>query len=402
MKLAIVGATGVIGTRFISYIRDYYNDVDLVLVGRELTKLQLKFPEETCIDYKALANGFTGCKAVIYLATKNNDQAGNQAAFDQENVARMLEVLQQAKNQGVHTFIHCSSINVIGLYFPKGYYALSKLTAEKQLDKVQGISIVNLRLAAVYSETGSGKLSIFNRLPKNVRTILYHLLSVIKPLTNIDLLLAELVVASKSEVGYFKCISDNMQIGSFYSTVKRISDLIIGFIIFLLTIWIFPIIYFLIKMDSPGSGFFVQKRVGKNKQLFNCYKFRTMTKDTAQAGTHQISSDSVTRIGRFLRATKVDELPQLINIFKNEISLVGPRPCLEQQTELIYQRNLLGIYDVMPGITGLAQIRGIDMSKPRLLAQTDRDYIHRRSLLFDILILIQTVIGKGSGDRIKD
>lgn len=125
-----------------------------------------------------------------------------------------------------------------------------------------------------------------------------------------------------------------------------------------------------------------------------------MKQGTAQAGTHEVSSAAVTKIGAFLRKTKIDELPQIWNIFRGELSLVGPRPCLPVQTELNEARHKLGVYEITPGITGLAQINGIDMSRPELLAQWDARYIAQQSLLLDLKIIIATFTGSGQGDLV--
>ncbi|GAL08831.1 UDP-N-acetylgalactosaminyltransferase [Photobacterium aphoticum] len=116
----------------------------------------------------------------------------------------------------------------------------------------------------------------------------------------------------------------------------------------------------------------MQERVGRHKKPFKLIKFRTMSVETKSVASHLASSASITKLGAFLRKTKIDELPQLINVLKGEMSLVGPRPNLFNQEELITERDALGVYDVLPGITGLAQINTIDMSTPKLLAETDK------------------------------
>ena len=128
------------------------------------------------------------------------------------------------------------------------------------------------------------------------------------------------------------------------------------------------------------SPFFQQKRVGLGQQAFVLVKFRTMLPDTASVASHLADASAITPFGRFLRRTKLDELPQLWNVLKGEMSLVGPRPCLFNQEELIKERNKLDVYQALPGITGLAQIQGIDMSTPVLLAETDAKMLNSMSL----------------------
>jgi lipopolysaccharide/colanic/teichoic acid biosynthesis glycosyltransferase len=122
---------------------------------------------------------------------------------------------------------------------------------------------------------------------------------------------------------------------------------------------------------------------------------------TEQSPTHEISASAITKSGKFLRKFKLDELPQVFNILKNEMSLVGPRPCLPSQTELIESREALGVYSVKPGITGYAQVSGVDMSKPSKLSCYDKEYIAFRSITFDLEIFFATLFGKGNGDRVR-
>ena len=151
---------------------------------------------------------------------------------------------------------------------------------------------------------------------------------------------------------------------------------------------------------DTGSPFFVQPRMGLNKKAFNLVKFRSMHLNTKSVATHLANSSSVTNYGMFLRSSKLDELPQLWNVLLGEMSLVGPRPNLVNQTELIQERDSLGVYNLKPGITGLAQINKIDMSTPKELARIDAQMIDDFGVNNYFHYIIVTVLGKGSGDRI--
>jgi O-antigen biosynthesis protein WbqP len=146
---------------------------------------------------------------------------------------------------------------------------------------------------------------------------------------------------------------------------------------------------------------FRQERVGRHQEPFTLVKFRTMRPDTASVATHLAEASAVTPFGRFLRRTKLDELPQLWNVLKGEMSLVGPRPCLPNQEELIAERQKRGVFEVRPGITGLAQVNGIDMSEPARLAEIDERMIRTLTLKNYFRYLVMTVTGKGSGDRVR-
>lgn len=161
------------------------------------------------------------------------------------------------------------------------------------------------------------------------------------------------------------------------------------------------IVIFIVGLFDTGSPLFLQKRVGRNKKPFTLVKFRTMKRDTASVASHLASRASITKVGAFLRKTKLDELPQLWNVLLGQMSLVGPRPNLYNQEELIAERDKLGVYDVRPGITGLAQVSNIDMSTPKLLAETDAKMIRDLTFTAYFRYIVQTVLGKGSGDRVK-
>ncbi len=166
-------------------------------------------------------------------------------------------------------------------------------------------------------------------------------------------------------------------------------------------LWPIGVILYVIGLFDTGSPIFVQERVGKDKVPFNLLKFRTMRVDTKSVASHLASKSSITKFGAFLRKTKLDELPQLINVLKGDMSLVGPRPNLFNQIELIEERDKRGVYDVVPGITGLAQINEIDMSTPKQLAEKDAEMIATFSLRDYFKYIFATVGGKGQGDRVK-
>lgn len=162
---------------------------------------------------------------------------------------------------------------------------------------------------------------------------------------------------------------------------------------------VLALIYFIGWLDN-GSPIFKQVRVGRFQKPFTLFKFRSMMPGTASVATHLASTDSITPLGYFLRRTKLDELPQLWNVFKGEMSLVGPRPCLFNQKELVSERAARGVFNSRPGITGLAQVNGIDMSSPVLLAEVDAHMLGSLTVVDYFRYIFQTVAGKGAGDRI--
>jgi O-antigen biosynthesis protein WbqP len=163
----------------------------------------------------------------------------------------------------------------------------------------------------------------------------------------------------------------------------------------------FLVLLYIIGLFDTGSPIFLQQRVGRDKKPFVLVKFRTMRIDTASVASHLANTASITRFGGFLRKCKLDELPQLWNVLKGDMSLVGPRPGLFNQEELTQARDAQNVFAVRPGITGLAQINEIDMSTPERLANTDREMIDSLTIGNYFKYILMTVSGRGRGDRIK-
>jgi O-antigen biosynthesis protein WbqP len=179
--------------------------------------------------------------------------------------------------------------------------------------------------------------------------------------------------------------------------MKRAFD-VVACGLFLLFFW--PILLLLIiaiRLQSQGPAIFKQVRVGKDGRPFTCYKLRTMYSGTANLPTHEVQASSVTVLGEHLRRFKIDELPQLCNVLIGDMSLVGPRPCLPSQTALVEARRQLGVFAVRPGITGLAQVSGIDMSDANRLAEVDAQYVRTQSLVGDFRLILATLRGQGVG-----
>ena len=181
---------------------------------------------------------------------------------------------------------------------------------------------------------------------------------------------------------------------------RRILDLIFS-AIGLLLLWPVLLAICFVGWLETRSPIFRQERVGRNQKPFTLVKFRTMRPDTASVASHLADASAITPLGRFLRRTKLDELPQLWNVLKGEMSLVGPRPCLFNQEELIRERAARKVFDMRPGITGLAQVQEIDMSTPKLLAETDAQMHKTLGLKNYFRYILLTVSGKGAGDRVK-
>lgn len=179
-----------------------------------------------------------------------------------------------------------------------------------------------------------------------------------------------------------------------YLIIKRIIDFILSLIALIVLSPLFLILAIWIKMDSKGPVFFKQKRIGKNRTFFQIYKFRTMRSDTPKdTPTHLLNDPAsfITKSGHFLRKTSLDELPQIINILKGEMSIIGPRPALWNQDDLVDERDKYGANDVLPGLSGWAQINGRDELPIPIKARLDGDYVQNMSFSFDVKCFFGTI-----------
>ncbi|KKB35453.1 sugar transferase [Bacillus thermotolerans] len=191
-----------------------------------------------------------------------------------------------------------------------------------------------------------------------------------------------------------------------YKLLKRIMDFTLSFFALLLFSPLFLVLCLLIKMDSPGPIFFKQKRAGENDSHFMIYKFRSMRIDTPNVSTDKLGDPSIyiTKVGHFLRKTSLDELPQLLNIIKGDMSIVGPRPALYNQYELIKARKKVNVHALKPGLTGYAQVKGRDFISDEEKVAYDKYYLEHMSFFFDIKIIWMTVISvvKSEGVRMNE
>ena len=180
-----------------------------------------------------------------------------------------------------------------------------------------------------------------------------------------------------------------------YRRLKRVLDVVVSGMAILVLSPVLLLIALAIKLDSPGPVFFVQDRIGLHRKRFKIFKFRSMRADTpSDVPTHLLRNphDRITRSGRFLRKTSLDELPQLFNIFRGDMSIVGPRPALWNQYDLEEEREKYGANDILPGLTGWAQINGRDELPIPVKAAFDGEYVRRMSLMFDVKCFLRTFV----------
>ncbi|XZM79722.1 sugar transferase [Clostridium perfringens] len=186
--------------------------------------------------------------------------------------------------------------------------------------------------------------------------------------------------------------------------MKRVFDFSMSLIAIVVFSPIILIISLLVKLTSKGPVFFKQRRIGKNNEEFNILKFRSMRIDTPNVATHLLKAPSVfiTPLGKFLRKTSLDELPQLINILKGEMSIVGPRPALYNQYDLIDMRTEVGVHKLVPGLTGWAQVNGRDEISLEEKVALDKEYMNMQSFWMDIKIIFMTAFKVAKSEGVSE
>lgn len=182
--------------------------------------------------------------------------------------------------------------------------------------------------------------------------------------------------------------------------MKRIFDVLLGLALAPIALVVCLLVALPVALEARAWPIFFQTRLGFHERPFRLLKLRTMHVSTPSLASHQVGANNILATGRLLRRFKIDELPQIWNVLNGTMSFVGPRPGLPNQLELTEARRRHGVFALTPGITGVAQIRGIDMSTPERLAEVDADYGGRWSLALDLRILWATATGSGSGDAV--
>lgn len=392
-SIVVTGASGFVGSLLVP--RLLAAGCRLLLVGRSPDVLIETYPGVKVCTYEELAAEGHGFDMLVHLAGVHAGYADDEETTKKANVELPVSVARSAAAARIPVMLYRCSTHALNLQINSAY-ARSKREAVEQLGLVQGIEIRIVYMPLIYGDRWKGRLSLLNLLPGSVARPLFFFMAVFKPTCHIETLKAFIL---SDLPGGSSILSDRQMNNPVYSGIVRLIDLVFAIAVATLLGWLLVLVWILIRLSSPGPGIFAQLRIGRGGRKFVCYKFRTMKQGTPHAGTHEVSAASVTQIGKFLRKTKIDELPQIVNIFRDELSLIGPRPCLPTQEELIEERRIRGVLDIKPGISGLAQINQIDMSDPLRLAIWDAKYLGLRSVILDLEIALATATGRGQGDK---
>jgi lipopolysaccharide/colanic/teichoic acid biosynthesis glycosyltransferase len=396
VRLVLTGATGFVAREIRPFLEA--KGIELVLASRSWGNPRVAGQGVTECGLDRLSDVLRAEDVILHLGGASGDRRMTPEAVRAANVEHTASLLEVARQAGVRRFIYVSSFHALDprLETP---YAVSKREAEAVVRGTEGLDTAVLVLPAVHGSRWSGALSALNALPGPIARPLFGALKALKPTVAARRVAQAAVdLATTGRPGEVRLCADDLGRNPVYRVFRGTIDLGFVAVTGVALSWLMLLSWVAVRTTSRGPGFHVQERVGAGETPFRLVKLRTMTVGTPQRGTHEVSAASITPVGRLLRSTKLDELPQAWNVVRRELSVVGPRPCLPSQTELLAERRAAGVFAIRPGITGLAQVNGIDMSDPRRLAEWDHRYMHMRSILLDLRIVAATALGRGFGD----
>lgn len=397
LRIVITGSTGFVGRQIIPILHSA--GADLLLVGRDRSRMEALYPNLKCVTLEELGAFGRGYDILLHLAAKNNNQQGDLAEFRKANVDYAHTVQRAAKAAQIGKFVFVSTFHALDESRTDPYSVSKREAVEALRSEDDQLTVVYLPM--VYGNRWAGKLSVLNALQPCAANRLFAPIAALKPVVHAEKIASFVLSGAQTSGTRDVCLFDDKDCNPFYRGVRRCGDLAAGLMIVCLLWWLYVPIWVFIRLQSHGPGVFAQARVGQDGKSFTCYKFRTMKVGTPQMGTHQVNPSSITAIGSFLRRWKFDELPQVINLFRGDMTLVGPRPCLPEQADVCIARNEAGVDVLRPGITGFSQVHDIDMSNPVRLALSDARYRATRGLILDLAIVLSTLGGKGRSDRVR-
>jgi lipopolysaccharide/colanic/teichoic acid biosynthesis glycosyltransferase len=395
VKIVISGASGSVGEELIPILLAAGHT--LCLISRDPGRLLSLYPTCQCVGPSDWDDVATDFDLFLHLAVQNSNVDTSLEAFLEVNSELAGLYARRAKAAGIGRFVFPSSIYSL---MPESQmnYAVSKIHGARSVRAHFGEAAEIVYLGAVYGRSYYGKLKILNRVSLRWRFRAFLCLSALRPTTNIQLLLQYLTGPLDESAEREKILTDDKLASPLYRYWVRLIDSLFVFWVLLLSP-VLLVVWLLVVLEGGRPGIFTQTRIGQEGRPITVYKIRTMKTGTNIVGSHLAPEGSITRAGKFLRSLKIDELPQALNVAKSEMTLIGPRPSLPSQLEVISSRASRSVLNQKPGLTGWAQVQGVDMSAPQLLANLDSEYRALQSVSIDLFILRRTFFRKRAHRR---
>lgn len=387
MKIAVSGASGSVGRNLIPLLVQAGHT--LLLISRDTARVKRQFPGLAVASAATWEEDARNCDIFLHLAVRNNNQAGSLGEFMKANANVTATFAEGARRAGISRFVYPSTVHAL-MPEASSPYALSKIAGMEAAHASFPGGVEVVYLGIVHGQHYSGKLSFLNKLPRSVGSCVFSLFSALKPTTSVNQLVDYLSLPRPVSAYHSSILTDPKSQNPTYRFWQASLSGVFVLAATLLSPLLF-VMWAIIVIDDGRPGIFTQERTGHGNTVFTCVKFRTMRNGTGSRGSHMVDPDAVTKVGRTLRRLKIDELPQAWNVLRGEMALIGPRPCLPNQDEVIAARKARDVVNYSPGLTGWAQVNSVDMSDPEALATYDAQYLGLQSVSFDLRIIRGTL-----------
>jgi lipopolysaccharide/colanic/teichoic acid biosynthesis glycosyltransferase len=387
MKIVVTGASGFIGRQLIPILLEAGHSV--LIVSRDSRRTRSFFPECHVVAPDEWWSFSVGYDCLLHLAAMNSDSKNDLAAYLEVNDKLAAKYAEDAKRAAITRFIYASSVHTL---YPKkqSNYSASKKKGEESVIRAFGPAVTVMYLGAVHGSHFPKKLSFLDWIAPSLGKVLFSLASTLQPTTSVSLI-AELV-EDETSVGQLtrRILTDPKGQNICYRGWQGLLNVafLTGSILVLPLIFVW---WVTVLITDGKPGLFSQERVGKDSASFVCLKLRTMRKNTPSVGTHDLEDKYFLPGARLIRSVNLDEFPQAVNILRRQMNLIGPRPSLPSQFEIVDLRQKAGVLELLPGLTGWAQVNAADMSSPRAVAKFDEQYLHLRSVSLDVEVLLKTL-----------